>query len=256
MKAAARPPKQKWLRYSLLSLLAVVTVCVVGFVWWGLTPLGPSDEALVALQSNDTVAVSKIDGIWYFTPKDSAAKTGYIFYSGGHVDARSYALYARDVAANGYLVAIPEMPLSLAVFGIHRATSVINSHPEIEHWGIGGHSLGGAMAASYAAGNSNKISGLILLAAYPASGSDLSNSGLSVASLYGTLDTVLNRASLEAGRKLLPTDTTYTELDGGNHAQFGSYGPQPGDTAKPAMSSDEQRNAATSATIRVLQGAP
>lgn len=247
-------PRRTWLKYTLLSFLGILVIAIGAFIWWGLTPLGPSEEALGALASDETVTVTHTNASWVFTPKTTPPTTGYIFYPGGHVDARSYALYARDVAVHGYLVVIPEMPLSLAVFGIQHANNVIQDYPKIQRWVIGGHSLGGAMACSYAASNPGKVQGLVLLAAYPASGTNLSSSGLRVASLVGTLDTVVNRNGLESGRTLLPGSTDYITLEGGNHAQFGSYGKQPGDTPDPTMSAAEQRKNAVTETIAVLEG--
>lgn len=245
--------KRKWLKYSLLSLLGVVLIALGAFVWWGLTPLKPSAEALNALKNTEMVTVSHHSEGWTFTPAKTTPTTGYIFYLGGHVDARSYAVYAHEIAERGYLVAIPEMPLSLAVFGMQKASDVIQANPAITKWVIGGHSLGGVMAASYAAAHSDKVSGLVLLAAYPATGTDLSKQHLNVLSMYGTEDTVLNHVALQSAKPLLPARTNYVELEGGNHGQFGSYGIQPGDTATPAMSAAEQRVHAVTATLSLLQ---
>lgn len=253
METVEKRPKRRWVRYSLLSLLALVVIAVGGFVRWGLTPLGPSDEALAALRNMETVTVSHSNNAWVFTPVKTTPTTGYIFYPGGHVDPRSYAIYARETAEQGYLVVVPEMPLSLAVFGIGRAHDVIALHPTISKWFIGGHSLGGSMAAVFAANNGNAVSGLVLLASYPASSTNLSATNLRVTSVYGNEDTVVNRTALESSKKLLPSDTKFITLEGGNHAQFGSYGLQPGDTANPTMSADEQQALATAATVTILK---
>lgn len=253
MSDIKKRPKRKWLKYSLLTLVALLVIGVGYFIWWGLTPLGPSDDALAALENTEQVTVTKVDNTWVFTPATTTPTTGYIFYPGGHVDARNYAIYASEIAAQGYLVVIPEMPLSLAVLNINAADALMQEYPDIKTWGIGGHSLGGAMAATYAAAHPDKLAGLVLLAAYPASGSDLSKSGLHVLSMYGTLDTVVNRTKLEAGRQLLPNDTVYQVLNGGNHAQFGSYGLQPGDTENPTMSAAEQRTTAVYYTVELLK---
>jgi pimeloyl-ACP methyl ester carboxylesterase len=146
------------------------------------------------------------------------------------------------------------MPLSLAVLSPNKAAGVVGAHPEITRWVIGGHSLGGAMAAQYAAKHPGAMRGLVLLAAYVASGNDLSDSGIRATTMVGTQDTVINRANLEAGRVLLPSGAVYADLQGGNHAQFGDYGPQPGDDANPAMSAAEQRGQAVDGTVAVLQG--
>ena len=93
------------------------------------------------------------------------------------------------------------------------------------------------MAAGYAAVHYEDYDGLILLAAY--STKDLSQTTLRVLSVYGSEDGVMNRESYEKNGSNLPADTTEVLLDGGCHAQFGSYGPQDGDGI-PTISGEEQ----------------
>ena len=80
------------------------------------------------------------------------------------------------------------------------------------------------MAANYAAAHSEDYDGLILLAAY--STKDLTQTPLRVLSVYGSEDGVMNRETYGKNWANLPSNTTEIILDGGCHAQFGSYGPQ------------------------------
>ena len=245
-----------WKR-TLLWLLGVVLVAaliaVAAFVWWGLHPLGPAPSALAALTGGDGVTVRQTAAGWEFAPEGVEASAALVFYPGGHVDARSYAPYARDVAKRGYLVVVPVMPLSLAVLAPDAADKARAAHPDVKRWTLGGHSLGGVMAAAYAAKHAESVGGLVLLASYPAAGTDLVRSTIRVASLLGTQDTVINRAAWKAGKALLPTETDFVTLVGGNHGQFGDYGVQPGDTPDPTMPAAEQRRVATDATMAVLR---
>ena len=118
-------------------------------------------EALTAMQSDSSVQVTK-DGWITFMPAGGEPDTGVIFYPGGRVDHRAYAPLMSELAANGYLVSLVPMPFNLAVFGSESASQVIAAHPEIEHWVIGGHSLGGAMAASFVF-NESRGGGWIIL---------------------------------------------------------------------------------------------
>ena len=93
------------------------------------------------------------------------------------------------------------------------------------------------MASNYAAAHDEDFDGLILLAAY--STKELTGTPLRVLSVYGSEDGVLNRESYEKNRANLPAATTEVVLDGGCHAQFGSYGPQEGDGI-PTISGEEQ----------------
>jgi len=243
---------KKSLRW-LLVVPAVLVVAVIGFVIWGLTPLGPEPDALAALQSDSMVTVELTDEGWVFTPASSEATRGLVFYPGGRVDVRSYAPYARAVAEQGFVVVMSPMPLSLAVLDANAADRAIERHPEITSWALSGHSLGGAMIAQYAAENLDTVDGLVLLAAYPPDTANLAQSGLTVTSLVGTQDTVIDRATLLAARPRLPSETSHLDITGGNHAQFGDYGDQPGDTAEPDMSAAEQQAIAVNETVRILK---
>jgi len=246
------PQLKRAFAWLLGAALVAALFAVAAGVWWGTHPLGPTQSAMGALVSDSSVRVTHAADGWEFAPPSSEPSSALVFYPGGHVDARSYAPYARAVAVRGYLVVIAEMPLSLAVLAPDSATKVISAHPNVAHWTIGGHSLGGAMAASYAAKNANAIRGLVLLAAYPPSGSELRFNGVVVLTQVGTLDSVINRANLGAGLKQLPDSATFEQLQGGNHAQFGDYGLQPGDNPNPTMPAVEQLRRAADGTVKVL----
>lgn len=240
------------LKKILLGVIIVVLAAAGAFTLWGLTPQGPAPEALAALQSGGGVAVQS-SGQLVFEPENSRPTTGFIFYPGGHVDYRSYAPLARAIAEKGYLVVIVPMPLSLAVLNASAAQTVIDAYPQITHWAVGGHSLGGSMAANFAKRNPGQVQGLLLYASYPASSDDLSASGLAVASIYGTLDGLATGNKIDASRPLLPADTRFVALQGGNHAQFGDYGLQSGD-GQAQMTRAEQQRLAVEATIALLEG--
>ena len=239
------------LKYVSLVIILVLVLATAGFLVWAYTPAAPMPEALAALLSDSQVQVTE-EGWLVFEPADTQPDTGLILYPGGRVDPRAYAPIAREIAQQGYLVVIVPMPLNLAVFGVGTAQEVIDAYPDIQQWAIGGHSLGGAMAASFANSHSDEVDGLALWAAYPASSDDLSSSGLQVASIYGTLDGLATGEKIDASRPLLPADTTWAPITGGNHAQFGWYGEQGGDN--PAeISRLDQQNEIAAATISLLE---
>jgi pimeloyl-ACP methyl ester carboxylesterase len=157
--------------------------------------------------------------------------TGFILYPGGHVDYRSYAAPLHELAAHGYLVILVPVRLNLAFFEINAAQAPIEDHPEIEHWVVGGHSLGGVASAMFAKDNP-EIAGLVFWASYPAD-DFFKSSDIKVVSIYGTND-MAGMEKFDETKKLLPQDTHFIVMDGGNHAQFGDYGSQPGDN--PARS--------------------
>jgi pimeloyl-ACP methyl ester carboxylesterase len=236
----------------LLALLVVLLLAVAAFVVWASTPLGPMPEALAALESDAAVQVTTEP--WFsFQPTGESRSTGLIFYPGGRVDPRSYAPPARALAEQGYPVVIVPMPLNLAVFGAGKAADVIAAMPEVENWVIAGHSLGGSMAATFINGNPEAIDGLALWASYPASGDDLSGrSALAATSIYGTADGVAAMEDVLAGQPLLPVATVWAPIEGGNHAQFGWYGPQ-SDADVATISRKEQQAQVIAATLALLE---
>jgi hypothetical protein len=243
---------KKGIRIALIGTGIIVLAGILGFLAWGLTPLGPTDEALAAMESNALVSVQDQGDFVAFTPTANTPITGFILYPGGHVDYRSYAPIAQKIAGRGYLVAVVRMPLSLAVFGVDNADSVITAYPSKRYWVIGGHSLGGSMAASYAKEHPLKIQGLVFWASYPPSGDDLSSTDLKGLSTYGSNDQVLDMENYHATLAQLPPGTILEVIEGGNHAQFGNYGPQPGD-GTATISSEEQQREAADLTVRLLR---
>jgi len=238
-------------KYWWLIILIILAVLIGGFVIWANDALGPMPEALDALESDELVSV-ETDPWLIFTPTDNEPTTGFIFYPGGKVDYHSYAPQARDIAEAGYLVIIPEMPLNLAVFGANKADDIIAAYPEIDKWAIGGHSLGGAMAAKYVYDNPDAMDGITFWAAYPAESNSLSDTAMPVSSIWGNQDGVATPEKIFASEPFLPATTTWVEIDGGNHAQFGWYGDQEGDN--PATISREEQQAQTvQATVTLLE---
>lgn len=240
-----RKSVQRGLAYGILAVTIAILLAAAGALWWALTPLGPSDVALAALESDDAIVVSVTGTEYAMQPAGDNAHVGVILYPGGRVDYRSYAPLAREIASLGYLVVVPRVTLNLAVLDANRADEVVARHPDVLAWAIGGHSLGGAMAASYAEQHPDTIDALVLLAAYPASSTDLSDRTLPTISIFGTRDGVLSNDSLDESAELLPSSAVFVPVEGGNHAQFGSYGPQPGDKPASITAEDQQWETAT-----------
>ena len=203
-----------------------------------------ADEVAVAAMAYqvDDVQIKEDGNVTWFVPQEPSA--GLIFYPGGKVEHAAYAPLLRACAEQGLLCALVRMPGNLAVLGANAADGLQEKHPKITTWYIAGHSLGGAMAANYVVSHSDDYSGLILLAAY--STKDLTQTPLRVLSVYGSEDRVLNRDAYKKNWANLPAGTTEVILEGGCHAQFGSYGSQDGD-GTPTISGEEQIRQTTEA---------
>ena len=242
------------LKRVLLVALALVMVAVIGFTVWAYTPLGPEPEALAAMQSGNGISVTE-SPVLTFTPAGIIPNTGLIIYPGGRVDYRSYAPTARALAEQGYLVVIVPMPFNLAVIAPNRADRVIAAHPEITRWAIGGHSLGGAMSATYVYNHPDAVDGLALWAAYPTAGNSLADRALVATSISASNDGLATPQDIEASRPLLPPNTSWVVIEGGNHAGFGYYGTQGGD-GMATISRAEQQTQTVAATVEMLRSLP
>lgn len=226
------------LRRILIVILVIVIIAVGGFVIWASStnPLMP--EAVAALEGNDAVAVDDA-GYLSFSPVDAQPTAGLILYPGGRVQAGAYAPLALSVAENGYYAAIVYAPLNLAFFNVNAAQTIIDAHPEIETWVVGGHSLGGVAASLFAESN-EAVDGLVMMASYPADDNLTSRTDLSVVSIYGTEDGLASEDSIQQSATSLPDTTDFVLIEGGNHAQFGYYGEQGGDNPATISRADQQ----------------
>lgn len=227
---------KKKAKIILLVCLALLLAAAVGCFAYVSDYYHADTQAVSAMSAQtDGVDIETLGGVTWFLPDEPSA--GLIFYPGGKVECSAYAPLMLACAQRGIACALVEMPANLAVLDVNAADGLSRQHPEIKDWYIAGHSLGGAMAAGYAASHADELEGLILLAAY--STEDLSQSGLRVLSVYGSADGVMDRDSYEKYRAELPADTTELVIEGGCHSQFGSYGAQDGD-GEPTISGAEQ----------------
>ncbi|TDF93887.1 alpha/beta hydrolase [Paenibacillus piri] len=215
-------------------------------------PYKPDAAALEAMKGGEGVAVTESKEWIIFEPgKGKKAEPDILFYPGGLVRPESYAPLALSLAKEGLRAWIVKMPLNLAIFGEDRASRVIETEPGRDFI-IGGHSLGGVVAARYAVKHPEHLKGVYLLASYTDRKGNLRGLTLPVLSIVGTLDGVLNGNAFEQGKRFLPDKTEYAEITGGNHAQFGSYGKQKNDNPA-SIPSEKQLSITVSLIVNWLE---
>lgn len=209
----------------LLVLLAVLVLLGGAFLWYTADYYRAEDVARAVLAQDDGITTQ--DNLTILTPS-SQSDTGIIFYPGAKVEAAAYLPLLDQLRGAGYTCFLVDMPFHLAVFGMNTAADVIEQHPEITHWYLAGHSFGGAMASQFAAEHPELLDGLILLGAY----------------LYGDYppaDTLTIYGSLnQSVEDKIDYTENVVEIAGGNHAQFGNYGPQEGDAPATISAADQQ----------------
>ena len=241
---------KKGIKRFVLGAVILLVISAIVFIIWAETPSQPGSFALAALQPDSVVQVINHGDYISFEPTEQKSTIAFLFYPGGHVDFRAYSPILRRIAEQGYLVVLLRVNLNLAFFDIEAGAVALKAFPQVTHWVVGGHSLGG-VAAAYFAHNHAEIKGIVFWASYPAD-ERLKESGIKMLSIYGTEDGGLDGGSIiEQYKAFQPADTEFIVIQGGNHGQFGDYGPQPGDN--PAtISAESQWQQVTDGTVHFL----
>ncbi len=234
---------------ALLAIAAIAIMLGVAAFAWYVQPQPLLPEATASLASTSEVSFTDAGDRLEWAPANGRYDTGLVLYPGGKVPAAAYGPAAQAIAAQGYLVIVPQMPFNLAVFNIDAASGAIAAHPEVATWALGGHSLGGAMAGQYVASHPGQVDGLALWAAYPAT--DLSSAPLTSMTIYGTLDAGADRMAGPEARANLPPDASFVVIEGGNHEQMGWYTGQPNDPPATIDRAEQQRQV-VEATVGLL----
>ena len=231
MNTETRSRRGRW-KIAACVLLAAVALVATGFFWYVSDYYRAEDVALEVLSAGDNIEVR--DDLTVLSPS-YPTDTAVIFYPGAKVEAIAYLPLLDQLRQTGLTCVLVEMPFHLAIFDANAAEDVMEAFPDIQHWYMAGHSMGGAMASQFASERPDEVDGLILLGAY----------------LYGDYSpkdtlTVYGSLNQSVEDKINYTENV-VEIQGGNHAQFGNYGPQKGDL--PAEITAEEQQAQTVAAI-------
>ena len=219
-----------------------------GLAW--LNPFAYQAGATAEAGPRSDLTVTETPTAVTMSPDGAKPTKGLVFYPGARVDARAYQDILAPVVGAGYRVVILKEPLGLSLLDGNQARGAIADNPDITTWAVGGHSLGGVSASSFALNNTD-VTGLVLYASYPVE-SLRERTGLSVLSVSGTKDGLSTPAKIQASRDLLPVDTEFIAVQGGVHAFFGDYGSQPGD-GEPGIGRAAAQQQISGATAGFLQ---
>lgn len=234
----------------LKGITLILLVLFIGIGIWINASYPPSNKAFEFGMTSQVVNIIDDKNVIRFEPLENLKDSGIIFYPGGKVEPEAYNPLAYALAEKGYLTTIIKMPFNLAVMNVDAGKSVIIENPNIKHWYIGGHSLGGAMAGNFVYDYPNLIKGVFFLGAYPVK--DLRNLGIDVLMINGTLDGIINKGRLANADALIPANSKRIILIGANHSQFGSYGLQKKDN-KANISWQEQQTTTVDSIIELIE---
>ncbi len=227
---------RKIIKNILKVLIALVLIATVAFFAYTSDYYQMDNEVTrYLLNDEDTVNISYQGDTIIFEGETS--EYGLIFYPGGKVDYRAYAPLMSKLAEKGVLCILVKMPGNLAILNVDAADGYQALYPNVKHWYMGGHSLGGACASKYIGKHVSAFDGLILLGSYAAE--DLSKTNIDVILLYGENDRVLNKDKYDEAKSLIPSSYYEHVIGGGIHSYFGMYGIQDGDGV-PTISNETQ----------------
>ena len=234
MKANQMPRRKKWLVAG-GAVLLILAILAGAFLWYVSDYYRAEDVALEVLAQDN--GISQRDNLTILSPT-APTDTAIIFYPGAKVEAEAYLPLLDQIRQTGVTCILVHMPFNMAIFDANAAEEVIAQFPEFQHWYVAGHSMGGAMASKFASDHPDQVDGLILMGAY-IYGNYLDEKALTI---YGSLN--------QSVEDHIDYTENIVEIEGGNHAQFGNYGPQKGDP--PATISAQEQQAQTVAAIKAF----
>lgn len=225
MKTNPMSRRKKWLIAGEIVLL-ILTILAGAFFWY-VSDYYRAEAVALAVMGQDS-GISQQDGLIILSPS-YPTDTAIIFYPGAKVEAEAYLPLLDQIRQTGVTCMLVHMPFRMAIFDADAAEEVIARFPEIQHWYIAGHSMGGAMASKFASDHPDLVDGLILMGAYIYGDYPEENT----LTIYGSLN--------QSVEDHIDYTENIVEIQGGNHAQFGNYGPQKGDPLATISAEEQQR---------------
>lgn len=158
---------KKPLRNKLLvagGVLLLLLVIIAGeFFWYVSDYYRAEDVAMEVLEQGTGISVQ--ENLTILSPS-YPTDTAVIFYPGAKVEAEAYLPLLDQIRQTGVTCILVHMPFHMAIFDSNAAEDVMAQFPDVQHWYMAGHSMGGAMASQFASNHPDDIDGLILLGAY------------------------------------------------------------------------------------------
>lgn len=216
----------------IISLSILVCVFILGLFIYTRGSYKPLYEMYDEIEQLDLTNIEIIDDFNQISYVVDQPKKNIIIVPGGKVKPQSYQYLAASLALSGYDVMIVKTLFNLAVLTPNYGSRFIKD--DIDNVVIG-HSLGGTVASVFSQGD-DRITEIIFLASYPIS--DVSDKEVLI--ITAEFDEVLDMSDVQNSTDYLPSSYVLYQVTGGNHAQFGWYGPQKDDGTSLITTKEQQ----------------
>lgn len=212
----------KIIKIALFGGLSLLLLMIAGLFFYtsdSYIPLTSMYEEIEKLDRSGIEVIDDFDQISYLVAQP---KKNIVIVPGGKVKPDSYRYLAVRLALEGFDVTIVKTVFDLAILTPNYGARFLRD--DLENVVIG-HSLGGTVGSLFSAAD-ERVGEIVFLASYPIA--DVTQKRALI--ITGEFDSVLDQSSLLESVDFLPDHSVYYEIAGGNHAQFGWYGPQTGDS--------------------------
>ena len=236
-----RRKRLRRIRITGWTALTSLLVTLVGFLTYFHIVFPAERSATLDVFRDDRVQVETSDARVIMSPAGDSLPRGILYFPGARVDPYSYLYPLADIAAAGTTVVVVDPLFNMALLDTRGVSELTTDFPDITSWVLAGHSLGGVKACMEA--SHPAVTHLVLFASYCAN--DISDLDIEVFQVTGDRDGLLDDSLRQEAESLLPPQGHQTlVIEGANHADFGTYGPQPGD-GESTMSNRSMRTILT-----------
>lgn len=219
-------------RISLISIAIIFVLLIAGVAIYSTTSYESLDSMDLAIEELDISSIERYEDFDEISYNVSNPLKQIVLIPGGLVEPDSYEYLAVKLALAGYNVTISKALFNLAIFMPNYANKFLSE--DLDNIVVG-HSLGGVVGGMLSSDN-ELVNQVVLMGSYPIR--DLKDKEV----LYITAenDQGMDEETFDASFELVKDDTEVFDILGGNHAQFGWYGPQKGDLPATITTIEQQ----------------
>lgn len=244
---------KRWLRWTLIVIVALFAVSYGGMWQQRLARYADAAPNAIAASTSDADVSVIVGENLIFKPLKAPERLGLILYPGAYLDIRGYAPVLKRIAAKGYRIVVVSMPFDLAILGFNLALDVKAANPDLKHWAIAGHSIGGAAGGVFAYQHPDAIDGVIFWDSFPPGITSLAEFKKPVWHIHRATPDGKPPESFVKQRATFPTSSHWVPVPGGIHMNFGAFsgGGYKEDWA-PSISQEQQHDWVVDGTLQAL----